>query len=395
MALYLVTGGAGFIGSHLVRALLQRGETVRVLDDLSSGRLENLAGLEVGEPGEPCRVELVRGSITDARACRRACAGVRGIFHEAAQVSVPRSIESPVESYEINVMGTLRVLEAARQCGVGRIVAASSSAVYGDTPTLPKVETMPPDPLSPYASGKLAGEALMRVYGEAHGMHTVSLRYFNVFGPYQLDDSPYTGVIALFARALLDGRAPTIFGDGEQTRDLTYVDNVVQANLLAMDRDLAPGTVLNVGSGQRVSINDLFRAMAQLLGSPVEARHAPPRAGDVVHSLASIDRARDLIGYRPSVAWREGLERTVAWYRARHANARCRYGSRPFLSGLNAPPGAPARVAARETAGYPVPLVSQLFESPFSTLDSALRLHFGGDFPGSSWTSAKTSKRSA
>jgi nucleoside-diphosphate-sugar epimerase len=320
--LYLVTGGAGFIGSHLVHALVERGERVRVLDDLSSGRLENLADLDVGEPGAACEVELVRGSITDPAACRRACAGVAGVFHEAAQVSVPRSFEAPVESYEINVMGTLRVLEAARRCGVGRVVSASSSAVYGDTPTLPKIESMPPDPLSPYASGKLAGEALMRVYGDAHGMKTVSLRYFNVFGPRQADDSPYTGVIALFARALLEGRAPTIFGDGEQTRDLTYVDNVVQANLLAMAGDLAPGTVINVGSGQRVSINELFRAMSVLIGSAVEARHAPARAGDVVHSLASIERARTLIGYHPNVAWRDGLEQTVAWYRARHALAR-------------------------------------------------------------------------
>jgi UDP-glucose 4-epimerase len=215
MSLYLVTGGAGFIGSHLVHALVKRGDRVRVLDDLSSGRLENLAGLDVGEVGEKCDVELVRGSITNPVHCRRACVGVHGIFHEAAQVSVPRSIEDPVESYEINVMGTLRLLEAARAGGVARVVSASSSAVYGNTQTLPKVESMPPDPLSPYASGKLGGEALMRVYGESHGMRTVSLRYFNVFGPRQADDSPYTGVIAIFARALLDGRPPTIFGDGE------------------------------------------------------------------------------------------------------------------------------------------------------------------------------------
>jgi nucleoside-diphosphate-sugar epimerase len=322
MSLYLVTGGAGFIGSHLVHALVKRGDRARVLDDLSSGRLENLTGLDVGEPGAKCDVELVRGSITNPVHCRRACVGVDGIFHEAAQVSVPRSIESPVESYEINVMGTLRLLEAARTNGVGRVVSASSSAVYGNTETLPKVESMPPDPLSPYASGKLGGEALMRVYGESHGMKTVSLRYFNVFGPRQVDDSPYTGVIALFARALLDAREPTIFGDGEQTRDLTYVDNVVDANLRAMKSDLAPGVAINVGGGSSVSINELFRAMKKLTGSAVEARHAPARAGDVRHSLASIDRAHELLGYRPNVSWQDGLERTVAWYRKQHTLAR-------------------------------------------------------------------------
>jgi nucleoside-diphosphate-sugar epimerase len=327
MSVYLVTGGAGFIGSHLVHALVKRGHRVRVLDDFSSGRLENLAGLEVMDldtvrPGTRCDVELVRGTITNPVHCRRACAGVDGIFHEAAQVSVPRSIESPVESYEINVMGTLRLLEAARTSGVGRIVAASSSAVYGNTLTLPKVETMPPEPLSPYASGKLGGEALLRVYGESHGMKTVSLRYFNVFGARQLDDSPYTGVIAIFARALLDGRSATIYGDGEQTRDFTHVDNVVQANLLAMEKTLAPGTAINVGSGTSVSINALYREMRSMIGSKVDARHAPARAGDVRDSLASIDRARELLGYSPNVSWREGLGRTVAWYREQHAVAR-------------------------------------------------------------------------
>ena len=322
MSLFLVTGGAGFIGSHLVHALVARGDRVRVLDDFSSGRMENLSGLDVGEPDTKSQVELVRGSITNPVHCRRACAGVDGIFHEAAQVSVPRSLEAPVESYEINVMGTLRVLEAARTNGVARIVSASSSAVYGNTTTLPKIESMPPDPLSPYASGKLGGEALMRVYGESHAMKTVSLRYFNVFGPRQADDSPYTGVIALFARALLDGRTPTIFGDGEQTRDLTYVDNVVQANLLAMSADLPAGTVLNVGSGERVSINQLYALVRSLIGAKVDARHAPARAGDVLHSLASIDRARELVGYRPNVSWRDGLERTVAWYRSQRTALR-------------------------------------------------------------------------
>ena len=318
MAQYLVTGGAGFIGSHLVRALLARGDRVRVLDDLSTGRAENLAGLPV---------EFVRGSIVDPAACDAACAGIAGVFHEAAQVSVPRSVQAPRESYQINVMGTLNVLEACRAAGVKRVVFAASSAAYGDTVELPKVETMTPRPLSPYASGKLAGEDLLRVYGSLYGMRTVALRYFNVFGPRQVDDSPYTGVIAIFARALLEGRRATIFGDGAQSRDLTYVDNVVAANLAAMERDLEPGTVVNVGGGERVSILEIYRAMAELVGSDLEPVFGPVRAGDVRDSLASIERARALLGYAPRVGWREGIARTVAWYRERLQAAQVRTGA--------------------------------------------------------------------
>ncbi len=313
MAHYLVTGGAGFIGSHIVRGLLARGDRVRVLDDLSTGRAENLAGIDV---------EFVRGSIVDPDVCATACVGVEGVFHEAAQVSVPRSIEAPRESYQINVNGTLNVLEACRRAGARRVVFAASSAAYGDTVELPKVETMTPKPLSPYASGKLAGEDLLRVYGTLHGMHTVALRYFNVFGPRQVDDSPYTGVIAIFTRALLEGRRPTIFGDGGHSRDLTYIDNVVAANLAAMQRDLEPGTVVNIGAGARVTILELYRAIAEMIGSDLEPIFAPPRAGDVRDSLAAIDRARALLGYTPTVDWREGLARTVAWYRARARPAR-------------------------------------------------------------------------
>lgn len=312
MALYLVTGGAGFIGSHIVHALVRRGDQVRVLDDFSSGRSENLNELEV---------EIVRGTITDFELCRQACSGVHGVFHEAAQVSVPRSIEAPRESYDINVTGTLNLLEASRASGVKRFVFAASSAAYGNTAVLPKVETLTPEPLSPYASGKLAGEHLLRVYGELHGIKTVSLRYFNVFGPRQVDDSPYTGVIAIFARHILENRAPKIFGDGEQTRDLTYVDNVVAANLAAMERNLAPGAVINIGAGARVSIRELFDEMGRLLGSPLRPEHAPARAGDVMHSLASIERARDWLGYEPKIGWREGLARTLAWYRERLASS--------------------------------------------------------------------------
>lgn len=318
MSLYMVTGGAGFIGSHLVRGLHARGDRVRVLDDLSSGDPANLTGLEVGELGSGAPVEFLRGDVADADKVGEAAAGVDGVFHEAAMVSVPQSVQEPVRSYEVNVMGTLNVLEAARRNGARRVVFAASSAAYGETEELPKVETMSTLPLSPYASGKLAAEHLLHVYGRTYGLGTVSLRYFNIFGPGQRDDSPYTGVIAIFARALLEGRAPTIFGDGEQTRDFTYIDNVVAANLAAMDRaELEPGVVINVGAGERVSLNQLYDAMAEDLGSDLRPSYGPDRVGDVRHSLASLDRARALLGYEPSVDWRTGLARTAAWYRER------------------------------------------------------------------------------
>ncbi|MBK7642407.1 MAG: SDR family oxidoreductase [Planctomycetes bacterium] len=311
MATYLVTGGAGFIGSHICEALHARGDRVRVLDDLSSGRLENLAPL-----GDA--VEFVRGSLVDPAACARAVAGVAGIFHEAAQVSVPRSIEDPLASYAINVDGTLRLLEAARAAGVQRVVFAASSAAYGNSETLPKTETMLPQPLSPYASGKVAGEHLLRAYACSYGMRTVALRYFNVFGPRQADDSPYTGVIAIFVRALLTGKQPVIYGDGLQSRDFTFVSNVVDANLAAMERDLdEPGAVINVGGGTRITLRQLYDALSEELGVKVEVRHRPERAGDVRDSLASVEKARALLGYEPRVSWREGLARTVAWYRQR------------------------------------------------------------------------------
>jgi nucleoside-diphosphate-sugar epimerase len=325
MALYLVTGGAGFIGSHITAALIQRGDRVRVLDNLSSGRLENFSAaelgrdIELGEAGSGAPIEFIEGDIIDGAACRAACDGVRGIFHEAAQVSVPRSVEAPEESYEINVMGTLRVLEGAREAGVERVVFAGSSAAYGESEVLPKVETFDPDPVSPYASGKVGAEHLMRVWGRCYGLRTVCLRYFNVFGPRQVDDSPYTGVIALFVRALLEGRAPRIFGDGEQTRDMTYIDNVVEVNLRALEADLEPGTVINVGGGERITINELYRAIAAGLGSELEPEYVPGRPGDVRHSLASVERARELLGWTPQTAWREGLERTLRWYLERFA----------------------------------------------------------------------------
>jgi len=310
MGLYIVTGGAGFIGSHLAAALAERGDRVRVVDDLSTGRPENLAPLGSA-------VELVQADVADFDRVREACRGADGIFHEAAQVSVPQSVADPVRSYEVNVTGTLRLLEAARAEGVERVVFAASSAAYGEAQEQPKVETMPTSPLSPYASGKVAAEQLMSVWGKTFGLRTVSLRYFNVFGPRQVDDSPYTGVIAIFAKALIEGRVPTIFGDGEQTRDFNFVSNVVAANLLAMERDLEPGVVINVGSGTSITVNQLYDAMAAHLGSELRPEYAPPRTGDVRHSLASLDRARALLGYEPSVGWREGLAVTVDWYRER------------------------------------------------------------------------------
>jgi len=312
-----VTGGAGFIGSHLAAALVRRGDRVRVLDDLSAGSVDNLAGLEVGALGSGAGVELVRADIAGSVDLGPACAGVSTVFHEAAQVSVPQSFADPERCYAVNVLGTLRLLEACRANGVRRVVLAASSAAYGDSPTLPKVESMPVAPLSPYAASKVAGEHLMSVWGHAYGLRAVSLRYFNVFGPRQRDDSPYTGVIAIFARALLEGRRPTIYGDGEQTRDFTYVDNVVEANLAAAARDLPAGTVINVGGGEAISVNELFRSMAECVGARLAPMYAPARAGDVRSSLASMDRARALLAYVPRVGWRDGLARTIDWYAAR------------------------------------------------------------------------------
>lgn len=318
VARFLVTGGAGFIGSHIVQALISNGDEVRVLDDFSSGREENLDGFVPGAVGSGAAVELLRGDVADADACRRACEGVDGVFHEAALVSVPRSVEEPERTWEVNSTGTLNLLEAARRAGVGRFVFAASSAAYGESETLPKVETMPVDPRSPYAASKVSGETLLAAYGASYGMQTVSLRYFNVFGPRQRDDSPYTGVIAIFARRLLEGTPPTIHGDGGQTRDLTYVDNVVAANLAAMQREVPPGSVINVGGGERVSILDLYRAIAEALGSDLEPVMGETRAGDVRHSLADLQRLERLLGRRPEITWREGLKRTLAWYQSNH-----------------------------------------------------------------------------
>jgi UDP-glucose 4-epimerase len=317
VALYVVTGGAGFIGSHLVDALIGRGDRVRVVDDLSSGRLENLPRERVGDPGSGAAIELHRADVAERQAVRTALRGASGVFHEAAQVSVPASMRDPEKSYRVNVMGTLNVLEAARAEGVGKVVFAASSAAYGDVATLPKREDMPPRPLSPYAAGKLAGESMLATWSRAFGLETVALRYFNVYGPRQADDSPYSGVIAQFLRRILAGRAPTIYGDGEQSRDFVFVADVVRANLLAMERPLEAGAVINIGTGNRVTIRSLARTLARLADSAVEPVHEPAREGDVLHSLASIERARSWLGFQPSVELEEGLRRTLDWYRAR------------------------------------------------------------------------------
>jgi UDP-glucose 4-epimerase len=309
MAWHLVTGGAGFIGSSIAEALLAKGEGVRVLDDFSSGRRENLEGLSG-------RIELIEGSILDADAVARAARGVEVVFHEAAIPSVARSVDAPRASVEVGVQGTTVVLDVARHAGVRRVVFAASSAAYGDTPTLPKVETMEPRPLSPYAVSKLAAEHLMRVFAGLYGLETVSLRYFNVFGPRQDPKSEYAAVIPKFVTAALRGERPQVFGDGEHTRDFCYIDNAVSANLLAATttRKLK-GEVVNVACGQRTSLNRLLSIVGELVGTKIEARYGPPRAGDVRDSLADIRAAHELLGYEPRVDVRQGLERTIDAFR--------------------------------------------------------------------------------
>jgi UDP-glucose 4-epimerase len=305
----LVTGGAGFIGSHLVEALVADGRRVRVVDNLSTGRLANLAHLG-------SRYEWVEGDLADFDTARRAAEGVEVVFHQAAIPSVPRSVAEPLASHASGPTATLHVLEAARQAGARRVVFAASSSAYGDTDELPKRESMSPAPLSPYAAGKLAGEMYVHAYARTMGLDAVSLRYFNVFGPRQDPSSPYSGVISLFARALIEGRRPTIYGDGLQTRDFTYVTDAVAANLAAM-KSPGPlaGAVFNVGTGRRVSLLDLVTSLNRLLGTAVEPEFAPARAGDVRDSLASLDRIRDTLGYAPSVPFEEGLHRTLDWMR--------------------------------------------------------------------------------
>ena len=303
--MYLVTGGAGFIGSHLVARLVERGDAVRVLDDFSSGKRANL---------EPVRhrLELIEGDLRDGATVRRAVAGIEVVFHQGAVPSVPRSVADPTTTFDANVTGTLNLLLAARDAGCRRVVFASSSSVYGDTPILPKTETMTPRPLSPYAVSKLTGEQLCAVFTGVYGLETVALRYFNVFGPRQDPTSAYAAVIPRFLQALGTGERPVVYGDGEQSRDFTYVDNVVEANLLAATAIGAAGRAFNVAGGEAIAINAMLATLSDLLGVETRARHEPPRPGDVRHSRADIAAARDTLGYEVRVPFAEGLRRTVA-----------------------------------------------------------------------------------
>ncbi len=303
-ARYLVTGGAGFIGSHIAQTLLEQGQEVRVFDDFSSGRESNLAVLKG-------RAEVVRGDVRDLAAVRAAVAGVEVVFHQAAVASVAQSVADPLGSLEVNVTGTQHVLLAARDAGARRVVYASSSAIYGDAPVLPKEERMSPDPLSPYALHKLTGEYLCRLFTRLYGLETVALRYFNVFGPRQNPNSDYAAVIPRFLTALLAGQRPVVFGDGEQTRDFVYIADVVRANLLAAAASQAVGETINIGSGEQHSLHDLLDVAGELLEVAVQPEYREARAGDVRDSLASIERAKSLLGYMPAVGFRKGLALTL------------------------------------------------------------------------------------
>jgi UDP-N-acetylglucosamine/UDP-N-acetyl-alpha-D-glucosaminouronate 4-epimerase len=313
MASYLVTGGAGFIGSHLTEELVRRGHQVRVVDNLLSGKRRNLDHI-VG-------VEFLEGDLADMAVCTRAVQGVEFVLHQAAIPSVPRSVKDPVASNRANIDGSLNILVAARDAGVKRLVYAGSSSAYGNTPTLPKREDMPTNPLSPYALQKLVAEQYCQMFTQLYGFETVTIRYFNVFGPRQDPGSPYSGVISLFATAVLEGRSPTIFGDGEQTRDFTYVANVVDGVLRACEAPGAAGEVINVATGRRISLNDLLKTLNAIAGASVEPVYAEPRVGDVKDSLADIAKAKQLLGYTPLIALDEGLKRTLAWARTESTSA--------------------------------------------------------------------------
>jgi nucleoside-diphosphate-sugar epimerase len=307
MAKYLVTGGAGFIGSHVAETLVERGDEVRVLDNLSTGKLENLAGFLP-------RIEFLEGDIRDLETCRRAVEGVQAVFHEAALASVVRSVADPILADAINVRGTLNMLVAAQEGGVRSFVLASSSAVYGDDPAAAKVEGREGRPLSPYGVNKLVDEKYAQVFHALHGLNAVALRYFNVFGPRQDPTSEYSAVIPLFISRMLRGERPTIYGDGAQSRDFVYVGDVVRANLAAAASSSAAGEALNIAGGAGTTVNGLLAAVNDVLGTRIEAVYAGPRPGDILHSTADIGKAERLLGYEPSLSFRQGLEKTVAWY---------------------------------------------------------------------------------
>jgi len=322
---YLVTGAAGFIGRSIAAELLARGESVKGIDSFITGKRENLAGLISSEVASPqiAAMEFIEGDLADPETCEKACAGVEIIFHQAALASVPRSVADPVATNRNCVDATLNLLVAARAAGVRRVIYAGSSSAYGDTPTLPKHEGMTPNPISPYAVAKLAGENYMRSFARVYGLETVTLRYFNVFGPFQDPTSHYSGVLAVFCRKMLAGQQPTIYGDGEQSRDFTFIDNVVHANLLAAAAPAGrvSGQAMNVATGSRITLNQTFEILCELTGYTGKPAYAPSRAGDIRDSLADIALARDLLGYQPIVDFREGLRRTVEWYRTGPENA--------------------------------------------------------------------------
>lgn len=308
MTLYLITGGAGFIGSNIAEELVQRGERVRVLDNFSTGKRENISVFVEN-------VELVEGDLRDLPAVRQAAAGVDYILHLGALPSVQRSVDDPLTTHAVNATGTLNLLVAAREAGVRRVVYAASSSAYGDSPTLPKREDMLPRPKSPYAVSKLTGEQYCQTFTEVYGLETVCLRYFNVFGPRQDPTSQYSGVIPLFITAMLRGEPPTVHGDGLQSRDFSYISNVVHANLLTVTAPDAAGRVFNVACGERYTLLDMIAALNEILGTQIEPMYAEPRVGDVRHSLADISAAQEVLGYRVLVDFYDGLRRTVDWYR--------------------------------------------------------------------------------
>ncbi len=305
----LITGGAGFIGSHLVGAFLEMGADVCVLDNMGTGHRENLQ-----QSGGHGRLTLLEGEVTDGDLVRDAVRGVDYVLHQAALPSVQRSVEDPLRTDRVNVQGTLTVLTAAREAGVKRVIYASSSSIYGDTPRLPQCEDLPSNPCSPYAVSKLAGEAYCRAFTRVYGLETVSLRYFNVFGPHQDPSSPYAAVVPRFIDALRQNKPPLIYGDGLQSRDFTYIANVVHANQLALTATGISGEVFNIACGEAITLQAMLQSLSEFLGRPVHPEYHPPRTGDIRHSLADISKAERMLGYRPVVRFREGLEQTVQFY---------------------------------------------------------------------------------
>jgi len=308
MAVYVVTGGGGFIGSHIVEELLRRNEIVRVIDNFSTGKWENVEPFEGG-------AEIIEADIAEGKNLPRFLEGADYVIHQAAIPSVPKSILDPVKSHHANVNGTLQLLNASREADVKRVVYASSSSVYGDSPTLPKHEGMMPNPLSPYGAQKLFAEIYCQVFTRAYGLETVSLRYFNVFGPRQDSTSQYSGVLALFIPAVLQSKRPTIYGDGLQSRDFTYVQNVVEANLLACTVPGVAGQVFNVACGDRITVNSMLQQINKITGKDIAPIYADPRPGDIKHSQADITRAKEHLGYQPKISFEEGLRNTIEWYR--------------------------------------------------------------------------------